>query len=144
MHGSGVQPACSSRGARTPWAAPTPPLPADATRCHLYRMSTLLKCQFDQHFNFTKMSTLPKCQVCQDVNFTRPFCRGKYHRSRCHTGEEPLHPQPYTLNPTLLGRLKGKEIQCKTSGHEVECTNALLLLIKIILCSKLHCQEASN
>jgi hypothetical protein len=30
------------------------------------------------------------------------------------------------------------------SGNEVYCTNSLLLLIKIMLCSKLHCQRDLN
>jgi len=37
----------------------------------------------------------------------------------------------------------GKEFQLKISGNEVYCTNALLLLIKIMPCSQLHCQKVS-
>ena len=35
----------------------------------------------------------------------------------------------------------GKEVELKKSGKEVCCTNAVLLLTKITLCSKLHCQR---
>ena len=35
----------------------------------------------------------------------------------------------------------GKESQIKFSGIEVYCTNALILLMGIMLCSKLHCQK---
>ena len=34
-----------------------------------------------------------------------------------------------------------KTFNLKLSGNEVYCTNALILLTKIVLCSKLHCQE---
>ena len=37
--------------------------------------------------------------------------------------------------------LEGKELQLKNSGNELDCTNALL---KIMLCSKLHCQKVLN
>jgi hypothetical protein len=32
----------------------------------------------------------------------------------------------------------------KLSGNEVDCTNASLLLLKIMLCSKLHCIKVFN
>ena len=37
--------------------------------------------------------------------------------------------------------LSGKSFNLKLSGNEVYCTNALLLLKKIMLCSELHCQK---
>ena len=37
-----------------------------------------------------------------------------------------------------------REEYCQKSGNEANCTNALLLLIKIMLCNKLHCQEVLN
>ena len=37
--------------------------------------------------------------------------------------------------------LTGKEFSLKLSGDEVSCTNALLLLTNIMLCSKLRCQR---
>ena len=40
--------------------------------------------------------------------------------------------------------LQDKSFNPKLSGNEVYRTNALLLLIKIMLCSKLHCQKGLN
>jgi len=39
------------------------------------------------------------------------------------------------------GNLAGKSFNSKLFGNEVHCTNALLLLIKIMLCSKLYCRK---
>ena len=38
----------------------------------------------------------------------------------------------------------GKEFESKISGHDVYCTNALLSLLHIMLCSKVHCQKVLN
>ena len=40
----------------------------------------------------------------------------------------------------LEGDCTGKQFNSKLYGNNLYCTNALLLLIKIMLCSKLHCQ----
>jgi hypothetical protein len=39
-----------------------------------------------------------------------------------------------------VANLIEKEYRFRISGSEVKYTNALLLLIKIMLCSKLHCK----
>ena len=40
--------------------------------------------------------------------------------------------------------LKKKSFNSKLSGNEVYFTNALLSLMKIMLCSKLHCHKVLN
>ena len=37
-----------------------------------------------------------------------------------------------------------KSFNSELGGNEVYCTNVLLLLIKITLCRKLHCQNVLN
>ena len=39
---------------------------------------------------------------------------------------------------------KGKSFNPKLSGNEGYCTNALLFLVKIMLCGKLHCLKIVN
>jgi hypothetical protein len=45
------------------------------------------------------------------------------------------------LNRHGPGNFLGKQFQSELSSNEVFCTSALLLLIKIMLCSKLQCQK---
>ena len=40
--------------------------------------------------------------------------------------------------------LRGKSFHSKLSGNEGYCTNASLVLIKIMMCSKFHCQKGFN
>ena len=40
--------------------------------------------------------------------------------------------------------LQEKSFNSKVSGNELYCTNAVLSLIKVILCSKLHDQNVVN
>ena len=59
---------------------------------------------------------------------------------------------PQTLNPELYTRFRAKSLSHvdlmrkesqskKTSGNKIHYTNSLILLIKIMLCSKLHYQK---
>ena len=47
---------------------------------------------------------------------------------------------PHDLELQYRACFIGKKFQFDISGNEVYCTNALLLAIKIMLCSTLHCQ----
>ena len=52
------------------------------------------------------------------------------------SGREPL-----ASLDLRVAECEGKSFNSKLSGSEVYCTNALLLLVKIRLCCKLHCQK---
>ena len=51
------------------------------------------------------------------------------------TAHAPLHVRGHERI------LQGKSFNLKVSGNEVYYTNAVLSLIKIMLCSQLHCQQ---
>ena len=73
--------------------------------------------------------------------------------------EFPLSPPTPTTHKTLISGVEGSgredmwvervllgknSFSLKLSGNNVYCTNALLLLITITLCVKLHCQNDLN
>ena len=51
------------------------------------------------------------------------------------------HLKPDSSEPPSCRISKEKSLNLRRSGNEVYCTNAVLLLMKIMLCSKLRCQK---
>ena len=57
-------------------------------------------------------------------------------------GSRPVDPAGHSLVPgPPASILWGTSFNVKLSGNDVYCMNALLLLIQIMLCSKLHYQK---
>jgi len=56
-------------------------------------------------------------------------------------GRTVVGPSDETLQKTLPLVSCENALKSKLSGHEVYCTNYLILLVKNMLCSKLHCQK---
>ena len=75
--------------------------------------------------------TYPESCITEYAQYTKRYVAFRAMRRRCSrcAGERGM------TNPT------GKEFNLKESVDEVYCTNALLLLIKIMLCCKFHCQK---
>ena len=75
------------------------------------------------------------------------------HSSRTQN-QEPGKQPPTPCRPSLFDTtgspllftlpLKKKSFNLKLSGNEAYCTNALLSLIKIMLCGKLQCKKVLN
>ena len=57
-------------------------------------------------------------------------------------GESTSASREMAHAPGLI--LYEKEMKLKLSGNEVHCTNAVLLLVNIMLCVRLHCQRGFN
>ena len=84
---------------------------------------------------------------CQHTTLTVNLLQGNTRHNEM--GVTKHHPEGLPFAPSFSLRfppasgqiLKERSFNFKLSGNEVYCTNASLLLIKIMLCSKLHCQK---